>query len=146
MRDVLEIRASDADREAVVDRLRDDYAEGRLTADELAERIAAAHAAKTRGDLAVLTRDLPTPYVRGDDLERAVAEEVAFGWRVEWRGPGEAIVSRPKRVSHVFHGVLTVLTGGLWGIVWIAIVLDRNEQRQYLGLDEHGRIVRRRIR
>ena len=146
MRDGLAIRASDADREAVVDRLREDYAEGRLTAEELAERIAAAHAAKTRGDLAALTRDLPAPYVRRDDLERVVAEEVAFGWRVEWRGPGEAIVSRPKRVSHVFHGVMTLLTGGLWAIIWIAVALNRVDDRQYLAIDDRGLVVRRRLR
>ncbi|MFG3223208.1 DUF1707 domain-containing protein [Kitasatospora sp. NPDC048194] len=55
-----ELRVSDADRERVAELLRDAYAEGRLDADEHAERIGAAYAAKTFGDLAPLTRDLPT--------------------------------------------------------------------------------------
>ncbi|WP_407913618.1 DUF1707 domain-containing protein [Kitasatospora sp. NE20-6] len=54
-----ELRVSDADREQVADLLRDAYAEGRLTVDEHAERIEAAYTAKTFGDLAPLTRDLP---------------------------------------------------------------------------------------
>ncbi|MFI2610215.1 DUF1707 domain-containing protein [Kitasatospora sp. NPDC018619] len=54
-----ELRVSDADREKVAELLRDAYAEGRLDADEHAERIEAAYAAKTFGDLAPLTRDLP---------------------------------------------------------------------------------------
>ncbi|MGW3038982.1 DUF1707 domain-containing protein [Kitasatospora sp. NPDC001159] len=55
-----EMRVSDADRERVAELLRDAYAEGRLDADEHAERIGAAYAAKTFGDLVPLTRDLPT--------------------------------------------------------------------------------------
>jgi uncharacterized protein DUF1707 len=54
-------RASDAEREAVVARLRDAAGEGRLTVEELAERIDAAYAAKTQADLEPLTADLPAP-------------------------------------------------------------------------------------
>jgi hypothetical protein len=54
-----ELRASDADRERVAELLREAYAEGRLTLDEHAERIEAAYAARTLGELDPLTRDLP---------------------------------------------------------------------------------------
>ncbi|MDH6705247.1 hypothetical protein P3T27_001955 [Kitasatospora sp. MAA19] len=54
-----DLRVSDADRERIAELLRDAYAEGRLDADEHAERIGAAYAAKTFGDLVPLTRDLP---------------------------------------------------------------------------------------
>jgi Domain of unknown function (DUF1707)/Cell wall-active antibiotics response 4TMS YvqF len=57
-------RASDAEREAVVARLRDAAGEGRLTVEELAERIDAAYAAKTRAELEPLTADLPAPAER----------------------------------------------------------------------------------
>ncbi|WP_051812125.1 DUF1707 domain-containing protein [Kitasatospora sp. MBT63] len=56
-----ELRASDADREVVAELLRDAYAEGRLSVEEHAERIEAAYSAKTFGELAPLTRDLPAP-------------------------------------------------------------------------------------
>jgi hypothetical protein len=52
-------RASDAEREAVVTRLREAAAEGRLTVEELSQRIDAAYRASTRGDLEPLTADLP---------------------------------------------------------------------------------------
>jgi hypothetical protein len=55
------IRISDADREQVVARLREHFAEGRLTSDELDERIAAALSAKTAGDLRRVMADLPGP-------------------------------------------------------------------------------------
>jgi hypothetical protein len=52
-------RASDADRDRVVDRLRDAAAEGRLDLTEFEERMGAAYAARTYGELAPLTADLP---------------------------------------------------------------------------------------
>lgn len=54
-----DIRASDAEREAVVQRLSDQAASGRLTLDELEQRISSAYAATTRGELERLTADLP---------------------------------------------------------------------------------------
>jgi len=53
------VRASDAERDQAAEILRAGYAEGRLSRDELDERIAAAYAAKTRADLSGLTTDLP---------------------------------------------------------------------------------------
>jgi hypothetical protein len=55
------IRVSDADRDRVTARLREHFAEGRLTQDELDERISAALSAKTFGDLRPLMADLPEP-------------------------------------------------------------------------------------
>jgi Domain of unknown function (DUF1707)/Cell wall-active antibiotics response 4TMS YvqF len=54
-----ELRVSDADRDATVVRLREAGGEGRLTLEELAERVEAADAARTRADLDALTADLP---------------------------------------------------------------------------------------
>ncbi len=53
------IRVGDAEREAVATQLREHYADGRLTLDELNERLDQAFAAKTRADLSTVTRDLP---------------------------------------------------------------------------------------
>ncbi|HEY2579095.1 MAG TPA: DUF1707 domain-containing protein [Streptosporangiaceae bacterium] len=53
------IRISDADRERVAARLREHFAEGRLTQDELDERITATFSAKTLGDLRPILADLP---------------------------------------------------------------------------------------
>lgn len=57
--DAIELRASDADRERVVEWLREAFAEGRLTMDEHAERVDSAYAARTQAELVPLTRDLP---------------------------------------------------------------------------------------
>jgi Domain of unknown function (DUF1707)/Cell wall-active antibiotics response 4TMS YvqF len=54
-----ELRVSDADREATVVRLREAGGEGRLTLEELADRVERADAARTWSDLEALTSDLP---------------------------------------------------------------------------------------
>lgn len=54
-----EMRVGDADREATAAELREHYASGRLTLDELNQRLDQALAAKTRADLTACTRDLP---------------------------------------------------------------------------------------
>jgi hypothetical protein len=54
-----ELRASDADRDRIADLLRDALAEGRLTADEHAERVEGVLNAKTVGELDVFIQDLP---------------------------------------------------------------------------------------
>ncbi|QFR00090.1 DUF1707 domain-containing protein [Streptomyces phaeolivaceus] len=59
---VAELRASDADRDRIADILRDALAEGRLTADEHAERVEGVLAAKTVGELDVFIQDLPAAH------------------------------------------------------------------------------------
>jgi hypothetical protein len=54
------IRASDADRDRIADILREAMAEGRLTAEEHAERVDLVYRARTVGEFEPLVRDLPT--------------------------------------------------------------------------------------
>jgi hypothetical protein len=53
------LRASDADRHAIVAQLQDAVVRGLLTPDEGSERLAAAYAARYRHELPPLTADLP---------------------------------------------------------------------------------------
>ncbi|MFG2737642.1 DUF1707 domain-containing protein [Streptomyces harbinensis] len=60
MKDELpEVKASDAEREQYAEILRTGLAEGRLTMEEFEERLGAVYAARTRGELVPLIRDLP---------------------------------------------------------------------------------------
>jgi hypothetical protein len=72
------MRASDAEREQLGDALREHYAAGRLTSEELAERLDRVYAARTIGELHELTADLPSlplaPAARGTELARRRAE------------------------------------------------------------------------
>ena len=56
-----DLRIGDAERDAATARLREHAARGRLTLEELDERLDRALAARTRAELAVLEDDLPRP-------------------------------------------------------------------------------------
>ncbi len=64
-------RTSDADRDRVAALLRDHFAEGRLTPEELDERLTATLNAKTFGDLRRVLADLPGPAPVPLQAERA---------------------------------------------------------------------------
>ena len=53
------LRISNADREAAAASLREHFAEGRLSLEEFQHRLGAVFGAKTDGDLAAITADLP---------------------------------------------------------------------------------------
>jgi len=102
------IRASDQERESVVDVLRDAFTDGRLTFDEFEERTASAYAAKTWAELRELTSDLPAQPVLGADLrQRPQAGEPQVA--------PPAIRPRRVRRDRPFDRVLPVL------FVWILI-------------------------
>jgi Domain of unknown function (DUF1707) len=54
-----DLRAADADRERIAERLRKSHAEGRLDMDEFQQRLQRCFEAKTLGELSELVRDLP---------------------------------------------------------------------------------------
>jgi Domain of unknown function (DUF1707) len=59
MSDPSRLRVADADREQLVDELREHAGAGRLTSDELEDRVGHAYGASTRADLDALRADLP---------------------------------------------------------------------------------------
>ena len=76
------MRASDADRDQVIDVLREAVGDGRLTADEFEERLQAAMASRTFGELATLTADLVAP----PELPEVPAEPATDVVRISQRG------------------------------------------------------------
>ena len=81
MDDQQKMRASDRDRQQVVDRLRGALEDGRLTIEEYVDRMEVACQAVTYGDLAPLCADLPvSPPVMAEPtaIARATAPPVAF--------------------------------------------------------------------
>ena len=43
--------------------------------------------------------------------------------QVVYAGPYSAVTRQQKRTSHTFHLVMTLLTFGAWGVVWLAMTL-----------------------
>lgn len=78
--DAPELRASDADRERVAEVLRDALAEGRLDMEEFEERLDATYKARTYGELAPITRDLPVAAVAVPKVDMVKRPEGDRSW------------------------------------------------------------------
>jgi len=74
------LRASDADREQVAERLRHATAEGRLVPEELEERLEAVFAARTYGELDAIVSDLPGAPVRRRESPQHSWGGAQHGW------------------------------------------------------------------
>ncbi|RBM11787.1 hypothetical protein DEH69_21085 [Streptomyces sp. PT12] len=97
------VRASDADRDRIADILREALAEGRLDAEEHAERVEAVYRAKTLAELEPLIQDLPAgqPQGPGPGPGHAPPPPRAF----ERRGGSHGLsVSNAKNVVAVLSG------------------------------------------
>ena len=88
-----EMRVGSAEREAIAAELREHYASGRLTLDELNERLEAAFAAKTRGDLTAVMRDLPSAATSTAGAGQQGPGQQWGGH--QWAGPHGAGAGRP---------------------------------------------------
>jgi hypothetical protein len=141
--DLPEHRASDAEREATAERLRVAGGDGRLEPEELEERLDAAYSARTVGELAELTRDLPQPGAAAPKPARVQQSQAV----------------RARLASFIVVNTICIAIwaasgaeGGFWPI-WVilgtGIGLFATVVRRLLGVEEederrHGRHRRRR--
>jgi Flp pilus assembly protein TadB len=127
------IRASDADRDAVADRLHRAAVEGRIEADELEERLHAALRARTYGDLKRLVADLPSDRPQRRRSPAGTAIVVAF------------------RLALVLVAVVAVITVAvlmaawwiLWALLWMTLRGRRYGLARPRGWNPHFGVARR---
>lgn len=84
-----QLRASDAEREWAIGTLREAAGEGRLTLDELSERVEHALGATTRGELELVMHDLPAASSGMRELMPTVGQVTVYG---DVRREGEWLV------------------------------------------------------
>jgi hypothetical protein len=97
-----DLRASDADRDRVLVLLAEAVSDGRLTADEHAERVQRACTARTLGDLAELTADLAEPSAQPVRLDGGQVISGIFG---PARRDGRWVVPATLTVTALFGEV-----------------------------------------
>ena len=113
------LRVSDAERNAVADRLAQHYGDGRLDQAEMDDRLGRAMNAKTRADLDGLLADLPEAEPAGGGRAARPAGSAPV--------PARPAAARPRRrVLPVVLAVLLVMLtwrvlvhwGGPWALFW----------------------------
>jgi hypothetical protein len=119
------IRVSDAERNAVTERLAAHYSDGRLDQAEFDERVNRAMAAKTRGDLEGLFDDLPDPEPAGASGSGG-GPGGPLPYRARRRGPARPILMVALVIALAIalgHTVAAVFVPWFWVAVLVAAIL-----------------------
>ncbi len=128
------MRAADADREHVAERLRTAAVEGRLLTEELEERLEAVFSARTYGELEALTQDLPRAPAPSSRNRRSSAP-------IPW--PAAVLVVMfvmPVVVAVVVAAVVLVASMFLmWGLVAAVAMWIFGHRLRSFGPHVHGR-------
>lgn len=85
------------------------------------------------------TLERVSPDQRRAVLANVIGAEIRRGWRVESQSDFQATFIRGHRPNHVLHLLLTIVTLGLWVIVWILVSISSKEVRTVVTVDEYGR-------
>jgi hypothetical protein len=124
------LRASDADRDQIVERLRTASTEGRLAAEELEERVRAALIARTYAELDATVADLPGPRARRG-REREPARRTVGGRALATaRANPIAVVIALPFIAAIAAMVLAVTV--MW-MVLMCVVLVVGGRRRMIG-------------
>ena len=77
---------------------------------------------------------------RKDILDKVVLERISMGSTLVYRTDFEAVLSQSGGANHVLHFILSLLTFGLWLIVWLFIAIGNKMPRVTLKVDDYGQI------
>jgi hypothetical protein len=118
------LRASDADRDQIIDRLRKAAAEGRLAAHELETRVTTALRAQTYAELDATVSDLPAT--------RRVTSPSAVGWAASTVRAHPALLLLAVPVAAVVAATLIALTT-IWALVMLTMFALGHRGHVYRG-------------
>lgn len=92
--------------------------------------------------MSTVTTEKLSPDERKAILARVIAFDVGSGCRVESQTDYSAVLVRGHRPNHVLHLILTIITLGLWAIIWILVAIFGGEKRFPVTIDEYGHVLR----
>lgn len=73
-------------------------------------------------------------------LREFVIRQVANGASIELQENFSAVLIWGRKANHILHLLLSLVTFGLWIIVWILIAINSGEKRHLYQIDKYGRI------
>lgn len=73
-------------------------------------------------------------------LDQAIDDALLDGATVIHREEYRVTLGYRRAVSHVLHAVLTLLTAGAWGLVWLIMAIARKDDRVKLTVDRWGHV------
>ncbi len=113
------LRASDADRDQIVDRLHTAATEGRIASDELEQRVSQALKARTYSELEATVADLPGARSRGGQIQR---QRTAGQWAVSTIRANPALLLFMIPVVAVTLAMVVAATA-VWAVLMVVLML-----------------------
>jgi hypothetical protein len=92
----------------------------------------------TTTEMETTTVATKSPEQRKELLARAVANQVRQGGRVESTSDYQAVLVTGSKPNHILHLILTLVTLGLWALIWIGVAILGGEKRMVIDIDEYG--------
>ena len=92
-----------------------------------------------------VSTEAKTPEERRVILAQAIQNAVARKYRIESQSDEMATVVYGKPVNHILHLILTLITLGLWGIIWAVMVMAGGERREMISVDPYGNLLVQKV-
>jgi hypothetical protein len=118
-------RASDEDRDRIIERLRKAATEGRIAAEELEHRVTAALKARTYDELDATVADLPSP---GPHRGRETARRSAPQWALSTVAHNPMLLLFAIPVIAVTAAMVLVATV-MWAVLMVVVLVLGGRQR-----------------
>jgi hypothetical protein len=88
----------------------------------------------------------PGPATQAAAMQQAIMMCTSQGWRLQSTGIGTAVMvsGEGATINHVLHAILSLLTCGLWLLVWLLLVAFSANARSkslLILVDEDGNIA-----
>ena len=83
---------------------------------------------------------LSNDHRRQEILEQSVMDAISKGWKIESQGKYHAVIVEGGSVNHLLHLILSILTSGIWIIVWFLLVVFGGQRRRMIYVNEQGYI------
>lgn len=71
-------------------------------------------------------------------LAQAVNTQVTQGAKVESQSDTQAVLVKGAPVNHILHLILSLVTCGVWLLVWGGVAIFGGEKRYVAAIDEYG--------
>ena len=86
------------------------------------------------------TNSQKSTHERKEILGRHISSMVAQGFRVESQSDFQAVMVKGKDVNHILHLILSLVTAGLWLLVWLLLIVTGGEKRSMITVDNFGNV------
>jgi hypothetical protein len=73
-------------------------------------------------------------------LEKQIIFYASAGWSLETQTEFAAVMSSGKRLNHILHLLLSVVTLGFWLIIWFFLLMVNRITKKTISIDRFGNI------